>query len=231
LTCFPLVTAKSRFDRGKPLDLVAAPIENQESGHHPMRFPREFTLVTSRCRLRHVSEADFPHIWSASHVAGFNDGMRWDPPQHESELLEPYGKTVQWWADDQAYQFTIEERSAGRFLGRIVIRRVSEPEVWNIGFWTHPREQGHGYMTEAARRIVQFGFEDLHAIRIEADHAIWNQASERVLQKLGMTFREPLPQGFQKRGQWVAENRLAITREEWQAARHLSAAGESPSAT
>lgn len=184
-----------------------------------MRFPRELTLETPRCRLRHVSEADFPHVWSASRVPGFNDGMRWEPPKDESELLVPYQQTLQWWADDGAYQFTIEERSDRRFLGRIVIRRLAEPDVWNLGFWTHPREQGRGYMTDAARRILRFGFEELHAVRIEADHAVWNRASERVLQKLGMTFREHLPQGFQKRGQWVAENRLAITREEWQSRR------------
>lgn len=181
-----------------------------------MRFPRELTLETPRCQLRHVSEADFAHIWSASRVPGFNDGMRWDPPKDESELLVPYRQTLQWWADDGAYQFTIEERSDRRFLGRIVIRRLAEPDVWNIGFWTHPREQGRGYMTEAARRLLRFGFEELPADRIEADHAIWNKASERVLQKLGMTFQEHLPHGFQKRGQWVPENRLAITREAWE---------------
>ena len=184
-----------------------------------MRFPREFTLETVRCHLRHVSEADLPHVFSASRVAGFNDGMIWDPPKDEAELLVPYRDAVQRWADDAAYLFTIEERSAGRFIGRIVIRRVTEPEVWNIGFWTHPHEQGQGYMSEAARRIVQFGFEDLRAVRIEARHAVWNKPSERVLQRVGMTFREHSPLGFQKRGQWVAENRLAITREEWQSAR------------
>ena len=72
-------------------------------------------------------------------------------------------------------------------------------------------------MSEAAQRIVQFGFEELRAAQIEADHAVWNKASECVLHKLGMTFREYLPHGFQKRGEWVEENRLAITREEWQA--------------
>jgi ribosomal-protein-alanine N-acetyltransferase len=105
-----------------------------------VRFPRDFTLVTGRCQLRHVSEADIPHIFSASRVAGFNDGMLWDPPLDETELLVPYRNAVQWWADDQAYIFTIEEKSAGRFLGRIVIRPEAEPEVWNLGFWTHPRE-------------------------------------------------------------------------------------------
>ena len=180
-----------------------------------MRFPREFTLETSRCRLRHVSEADMPHIFSATRVAGFNDGMRWDPPQDESELLTPYRQALQSWAEDRAYGFTIEEKSTGRFIGRLSIRREAELDVWNIGFWTHPREQSHGYMSEAAQRIVDFGFKELGAVRIEARHAVWNRPSERVLRKLGMTLLENLPHGFQKRGRWVEENRLGITRSEW----------------
>ena len=183
-----------------------------------MRFPREFTLQTRRCRLRHFSEADILHVFSASRVAGFNDGMLWNPPTNESELHAFHALAKLAWADDRAYSFTIEARQTARFLGRIAIRAEAAPGVWNIGFWTHPREQGQGYMSEAAERIVQFGFEDLRAVRIEARHAVWNKPSERVLQKLGMTFREYLPHGFQKRGQWVAENRLAITREEWQSA-------------
>lgn len=121
--------------------------------------------------------------------------------------------------EGRAYSFTIEEKSTGRFLGRISVRREAEPDVWNLGFWTHPREQGRGYMSEAAQRVVTFGFEELDAVRIEARHAVWNKASERVLRKLGMILLENLPHGFQKRGQWVAENRFGITRSAWETGR------------
>lgn len=184
-----------------------------------MRCPRDLALFTRRCRLHAPNESDFPHIWSASRVAGFTDGMRWDLPADMADLEAPLERNRESWAGDQAYQFTIENRTDGRFIGRIVIRRIPVPHVRNIGFWVHPREQGRGYVTEAATRILKFGFETLGATRIEADHAVWNTASERVLLKIGMTFLEHLPQGFQKQGCWVPENHLAITREIW-ALRH-----------
>jgi RimJ/RimL family protein N-acetyltransferase len=70
-------------------------------------------------------------------------------------------------------------------------------------------------MTEAAAAVLEFGFEVLSASEIEAAHAIWNIASRRVLEKIGMTFVRHLPQGFQKDGQWVEEDLLAISAADW----------------
>jgi len=42
-----------------------------------------------------------------------------------------------------------------------------------------------GIMTEAVRAIVQFGFEQMQLNRIEADASVENEASIRILEKLG----------------------------------------------
>jgi RimJ/RimL family protein N-acetyltransferase len=82
-------------------------------------------------------------------------------------------------------------------------------------------------MREAAAAVLSFGFEHLKADEIEACYATWNQASARVLRSIGMTFIKHIPQGFQKRGQWVPENRMVISRAAWSArltgAQHASA--------
>jgi ribosomal-protein-alanine N-acetyltransferase len=43
-------------------------------------------------------------------------------------------------------------------------------------------------MTEAARRILQFGFQVLGLHRIESRFMIENDPSRRVMERLGMTF-------------------------------------------
>jgi ribosomal-protein-alanine N-acetyltransferase len=101
-------------------------------------------------------------------------------------------------------------------VGRISIRPAGQPNHWNIGFWMHPEQQGNGYTREAAAAILHFGFEVLEAEAIEACYATWNMPSERVLTTIGMTFQEHIPLGFKKHGAWVAENRMAITRQSWQ---------------
>jgi ribosomal-protein-alanine N-acetyltransferase len=172
-----------------------------------MHLPLDFQLTTPRCRLRAPSAEDIPHVFSATRVAGFNDGMLWDPPASEEELLEPLRQNLEAWSSGVAFVFTIEMRQDANFAGRIGIRPGPRPRpnVWDIGFWLHPNHQGRGLMTEAAHAVVDFGFGHLQAEAIESRHATWNLRSRRVLDRLGMIEVEYLPQGFQKRGEWVPE--------------------------
>jgi [ribosomal protein S5]-alanine N-acetyltransferase len=184
-----------------------------------MTIPQEFTMDTRRCHLRIVSVADFPHIISATRFPEFNDGMPWEPPGSAQELLVPYERNIAAWMDGLAYTFTIELKPSAQFVGRIAIRRQQPDEDWNIGFWTHPDSQGKGYMSESAAEVVRFGFATLGAMRIEARHADWNRASAAVLNNIGMRPTGHVDQGFMKRGNWVPETILAITRTEWEALR------------
>jgi ribosomal-protein-alanine N-acetyltransferase len=172
-----------------------------------MNLPLEFQLTTSRCRLRAPNKADIPHIFSATRFPGFNDGMLWDPPASEEELLEPLRRSLDAWTSGQSFSFTIERLEKAEFVGRIGIRPGPNPRpnIWDIGFWLHPTQQGQGLMTEAAQAVVTFGFGPLQADAIEARHATWNLRSRRVLERLGMTEVGFLEQGFQKRGAWVPE--------------------------
>lgn len=183
--------------------------------HKKMAIPKSFALETLRLRLRLAALEDIPHVFSASQYPGFTDGMLWEPPQTMEELEEPHRKIIRAWEDDQAFGFTIEDRSTGIFLGRISIRPAKVSGNWNIGFWTHPEHQGRGIMSEAVQAVLNFGFEHLEAAQVEADYAVWNKASERVLQKNGMQFVRYVEQGYQKNGAWVAEHQVAISREEW----------------
>jgi ribosomal-protein-alanine N-acetyltransferase len=185
-----------------------------------MQLPLTHALETARCRLRAPAADDIPHVFSATRHPGFNDGLRWDAPETPAELDAPLARALAAWMEGAAYSFTIERRSDGTFLGRISIRPAAAGVGrWNVGFWLHPAHQGRGYMREAAQAVLRFGFEQLEASEIEACYATWNHASERVLRSIGMIFVEHVAHGFRKRGRWVAENRMAISRAAWVAAR------------
>ena len=179
-----------------------------------MSLPQNIIINTNRCKLRITKKTDIPFIFSATRYKGFNDGMLWDAPESEAELIENFkhGVTKAWYK--QSYGLTICEKLNDKPLGRISIRKDLD-KVWTIGFWLHPKQQGKGYMTEAVAAILELGFETLDASRIEAYHALWNVKSEKVLRRVGMKFIEHIPQGFMKKGEWVEENKLAITKEEW----------------
>lgn len=181
-----------------------------------MDLARDFQIVTARCRLRYPAEGDLAHFFAASRFAGFNDGMKWEPPATVEELRGPLQENLRAWDAGTSFSFTIERADGSGFLGRISIRSTPAPSVWDLGFWLHPDRQGQGYMTESASAVVDFGFGRLGAVAIEACHASWNVRSRRVLERLGMTEVELIPHGFMKRGQWVQECRMRLERGEWE---------------
>lgn len=182
-------------------------------------LPEDFEIHTERCRLRQQSEADFPFVLEATRTPGFNEGMPWDPPETDEELTAPLERARDLWRSGVSYNFTIDRKDEGRFLGRISIRKTDEADVWDIGFWVLPSEQGNGYITETAKAILEVGFDRLGAQAIQATHATWNVRSGRVLAAIGMKPDGYVEKGFQKRGEWVPEFRLRITRTDWDATR------------
>ncbi len=181
-----------------------------------MKLPATLTLETPRCLLRNVDASDIPFVFDASRHPGFCDHMTWSPPATAADLEAPLKNNLDAWAAGEAYTFTIFLKSGAERVGRITIRR-SENEIWNIGYWTHPIHQGRGLMTETAAEILRFGFLQLGARTIEAKHVVGNAPSRRVLEKIGLRFVEHLPRGFQKNGDWLAEDRLELSRKEFEA--------------
>lgn len=109
------------------------------------------------------------------------------------------------WKNSDNYVFTMELKASKLPTGRVGIHRENEPGTWNIGFWVHPDHWGNGYATEAAEAVLDFGFNKLNATIIITAHAVWNERSQSVIEKLGFKFLRKNPCGFLKQGQPVAE--------------------------
>jgi RimJ/RimL family protein N-acetyltransferase len=83
--------------------------------------------------------------------------------------------------------FALTLKSTDELVGAISLTVDAEMQVGEMGYWVGEQFWGAGYCTEAARRIVEFGFEELDLRRIHAMHLQRNPASGRVLQKIGMS--------------------------------------------
>lgn len=83
-----------------------------------------------------------------------------------------------------------------------------------IGYDLARRHWGRGLMTEALQALVRFGFERMGLNRIEADVTVGNDASGRVLEKLGFTEEGVLRQrGFWK-GRYHDLSMFSLLRED-----------------
>ncbi len=61
--------------------------------------------------------------------------------------------------------------------------------VGTCGWFLEKRYWGRGLATEAARLLVEFGFEELELDRLRASCDAKNVASERIMQRCEMRFR------------------------------------------
>ena len=57
-----------------------------------------------------------------------------------------------------------------------------------LGYWTAPAARGHGYLSEAARAVVDWGFRDLGLARIQWQAVEGNIPSARTARGLGFRF-------------------------------------------
>ncbi len=84
-------------------------------------------------------------------------------------------------------------KTEGRYIGYCGIYRHFGasgviPREGVLAFYLARAYWGHGLATEAGRAFIEFGFGDLSLSRIVASAEVGNEASVRVLQKLGFVW-------------------------------------------
>jgi [ribosomal protein S5]-alanine N-acetyltransferase len=69
-----------------------------------------------------------------------------------------------------------------------------------LGFWIGVPYRNEGYATEAVAEVVRYGFEGRGLRRVRANHFGSNEASGRVLRKVGMSHAGTRPNYYEKWG-------------------------------
>ena len=91
------------------------------------------------------------------------------------------------WREDVGYAFHLVRRSDERLLGGIALSNVRRgvAQTAGIGYWIGAEFADQGYMTEALDAFISFAFSDLGLHRLEAACLPRNEASYRLLMKVG----------------------------------------------
>jgi ribosomal-protein-alanine N-acetyltransferase len=120
--------------------------------------------------------------------------------------------------------FAITLREDGRLVGAIGLTISAGHNQAELGYWIGVEDWGRGYATEAGRRLLAFGFDDLELDRIHAHHFSDNPASGRVLRKIGMSFEGMLRKHIRKWGRRRDLPMYAVLRDEFETARRAGVA-------
>ncbi|MBK1875383.1 GNAT family N-acetyltransferase [Pelagicoccus mobilis] len=180
-------------------------------------IPLDYCIETERLTLSIAQADEIDFVWEATQYPGFNDGMVWGTPSSKEELEAIVGNVAERWSRGDGYLFTFHDQASDNPLGRIVVEQRCSG--WSVGFWTHPKWQGAGYASEALGGVLRFCFEVLKLKLVTACHAEWNLASRKVLERNGFRFKVRIEEGFEKNGEWVAQDTLSLSRDQWLATR------------
>ena len=164
-------------------------------------------------------------------------------PEDAATLLEIYGdpRVMRYWSSApwtemaQAHAFIERENSgleSGAHLG-LVIERIEDARVLgrctlydihrenrraDIGYSLAASAWGQGYMDEALRALLRYGFERLELHRVEGDVDPRNAASLRVLERLGFQQEGLLRERWIVGGEVQDSAMYGLLRREWLAA-------------
>lgn len=169
-------------------------------------------LILDKWRL---TEEDIDGLYAYAKDPDVGPNAGWKP--HESreesrEIIEGLFIPHDVWA--------IREKETGRVIGSIGLepdRRREDVESREMGYSLAKESWGKGYMTEAARAVMDYAFEDLGLVILAICTGPDNRRSQRVIEKCGFVY-----EGRQRKGYHIYDGTdrdnlmFSITREEWE---------------
>jgi RimJ/RimL family protein N-acetyltransferase len=175
-------------------------------------------LSTERLLLRAFVESDL----EAVHALGSDpEVVRYIPwPVRTRE------QSQQWLADrivgnrlekdDDGVVWAVVRRSDERLLGGVNLwwRSIADQQA-EVGYVFAREAQGVGYATEAVRAVVDTAFRVLDVHRVYARLDARNEASARLLTRLGMRHEAHLREDGIFKGEWGDTDLYAVLAQEW----------------
>ena len=174
------------------------------------------TLRTQRLILRPMSASDATDMHSYACRAGVTEFLLWSP-HPTKRYTEDYLRYIESrYALGDFYDWAVVERESGRMIGTCGFTRFDFPHnSAEIGYVLSPEYHGRGYATEAAERVIEYGFLELGLHRIEAKFMDGNDASLHVMEKLGMTFEGYRRDGMLVKNKYRTIGICSILSREW----------------
>ena len=147
------------------------------------------TLHTERLSLRAMHPIDAEDMFDYARRPEVTKYLLWR--EHEDiyftrDYLSYIGRR---YALGDFYDWAVIDRESRRMIGTCGFTRIDTANnSAEIGYVLNPDFHRRGFGSEAVRRILKFGFEELGLNRIEARFMQGNEASLALMKSVGMTF-------------------------------------------
>lgn len=117
------------------------------------------------------------------------------------------------------YFFKIVKSETGNYVGEIGFTiRLKTPmgSVAEMGYFILPEYWGQGIVTEAAREVIKYAFEELDLIKMEIGCIKDNKGSEAIMIKLGMIKEAEFKKKVWHENNFKDRVEYRLLKEEWE---------------
>lgn len=206
------VFVKSFFDKQK-YDRLEKTLRRAKMGKMNTLLAKYAKIETQRLLLRPVTLKDANDMFEYASDEKTTYYV-FDP--HRS-LEETEDSIANYFMNEPLGKYGIELKETGKMIGTIDLRLKEEKYKAELGYTMNKEYHGNGYMTEAGKALLHLGFNILELERISAIHDERNNASGRVMQRLGMT-KEGISRhvGKWKKGEFFNDIHYSILKSEYQ---------------
>lgn len=172
-------------------------------------------LETDRLILRKICLDDAEDIFEVGSCRDVAQYVTWDA--HKTiEDSKAFIKSAEKFPEKkQLYPWAIILKNENKVIGGCSFMNWQpEQSRAEVGYMLSKKYWNKGYMTEALREVMKFGFEKMGLNRIEALCTPENTASAKVLEKVGMRLEGLLRQYLFFKGKFWDFNMYSILRNE-----------------
>jgi RimJ/RimL family protein N-acetyltransferase len=169
-------------------------------------------LSTPRLLLREFCDSDLSDLYA---IYGDNVVQRFEQgrPDTLEETRARLEASIRFAAEKprRRWYFAVTHPRDNWVIGRVSLRlQAYGKREYEIGWTVHRSYWGQGIASEAAGVVLDFAFRNIGAHRVVAFCNAENRASERVMQKLGMTKEGHLREAIWLGDRWWDELVYAI---------------------
>lgn len=115
----------------------------------------------------------------------------------------------------EAFPFAVILKCEDELIGTMTLRVDKLHHKGELAYWIGKDYWNKGYATEAAKKVVDFGFNEQHLNRIWAPVMSKNKASGKVMQKVGLQYEGTLKQDILRWGTYEDVDVFGILKEHY----------------
>ena len=173
------------------------------------------TLKTERLILRPLRMRDDRDMFAYAQDPEVSRHVLWEAHRSIGETRRFLRYAIRQYRRGFPGSLAIEWKASGRMIGTVGFMWINgEYKSAEVGYSLSRDYWNRGIMTEALRAVLAYGFDQLNLNRIEAQHAVENPASGRVMEHVGMRYEGTLRQRLRNKGRYVDVKLYAILRED-----------------